>query len=421
MTDPYWDTNDHFIGTKRPHEGKNYTGNFQDVSSIVSGQVLYDINHNFCQSWDRPSNIMYSSSTDSNVQLAYEEKLSTNLKRQQARQAYSPKDKLGEEVMAQILRTYDTPEVEDIQAMYLQNITKVSSYIYTENQYFRWGKLVQTFIEHWQKMKQYHRTQPIHWFVVTNSSDSGIGGGIKSSYEMFNLLGRRDVMPVVAKEFDKELPLDTRAFKQRDKQINRLEAKIKRYEKHGLQGFEQAEDLKQEMAELKAQQEKDAKDIMREAKKLKQDLSDEIGIKVHICTLVAQVPPHLDNPDTPIEDYWREVYVHSKCTMMDDTFLFIGSANINERSMKTDTELGIISECAKVTKQLRKDLWQLHLKEVNTEANPNQLNNPTNAQKAFKIWEELLKINTEHRDKQLTPIRPLCEFLRLSPKITNLD
>ncbi|BAS48441.1 phospholipase D/Transphosphatidylase [Aggregatibacter actinomycetemcomitans NUM4039] len=43
----------------------------QDVSAIVTGQVLWDINHNFCQSWDRKSNKQWGSDmveTDLTVQ-----------------------------------------------------------------------------------------------------------------------------------------------------------------------------------------------------------------------------------------------------------------------------------------------------------------------------------------------------------------
>ncbi|OOF67684.1 hypothetical protein BKG95_06695 [Rodentibacter pneumotropicus] len=40
---------------------------------------------------------------------------------------------------------------------------------------------------------------PIHWFTVTNSSDSGIGVGSYTTNEMFKLLGKQDVMPNVAR------------------------------------------------------------------------------------------------------------------------------------------------------------------------------------------------------------------------------
>ncbi|KAI3966409.1 hypothetical protein MKW92_037897 [Papaver armeniacum] len=59
------------------------------------------------------------------------------------------------------------------------------------------------------------------------------------------------------------------------------------------------------------------------------------------------VPPHSPQPDTP---YWSAqmhrrfmVYVHSKIMIVDDTYILIGSANINQRSMdgRRDTEIAI--------------------------------------------------------------------------------
>ena len=51
MVDNYWDDSNHSLKTTLPNKGKNSPTPLQDVSSIVTGQVLWDINHNFCQSW----------------------------------------------------------------------------------------------------------------------------------------------------------------------------------------------------------------------------------------------------------------------------------------------------------------------------------------------------------------------------------
>ncbi|SSZ30485.1 Uncharacterised protein [Aggregatibacter aphrophilus] len=48
------------------------------------------------------------------------------------------------------------------------------------------------------------RPGPIHWFVVTNSSDSGIGSGTFTTNNMLKLLGRQDVMPNVARNVNLE-------------------------------------------------------------------------------------------------------------------------------------------------------------------------------------------------------------------------
>lgn len=47
------------------------------------------------------------------------------------------------------------------------------------------------------------------------------------------------------------------------------------------------------------------------------------GLKIHICSLVAQ--------DSPV-DNWVPVYIHSKLMIVNDVFTTHGSANINTRS-----------------------------------------------------------------------------------------
>ncbi|MBN6068199.1 phospholipase, partial [Aggregatibacter actinomycetemcomitans] len=167
MVDNYWDTDEHSLKTTAPNRGKNSPTPLQDVSGIVTGQVLWDINHNFCQSWDRENNKQWG-----------DDEVETNLMAKRkgfTREHYSYENNLVEgslEVMAQIVRTYDQPDIEDIMKVYLNNIKQTTSYLYTENQYFRFPPLVREFIAHWESLKNCGRAEgPIHWFTVTNSSD----------------------------------------------------------------------------------------------------------------------------------------------------------------------------------------------------------------------------------------------------------
>ena len=48
MIDNYWDSSTHIYGNlKAGNVGKNVNTPLQDVSSIVTGQVLWDLNYNF--------------------------------------------------------------------------------------------------------------------------------------------------------------------------------------------------------------------------------------------------------------------------------------------------------------------------------------------------------------------------------------
>ncbi|OSI25414.1 phospholipase D-like domain-containing protein [Neisseria dumasiana] len=402
MVDNYWDDNSHFYGrTSSPDKGKNVEVPLQDVSSIVSGEVLWFINRNFCQAWDRVSN----------------EKLEEKRKKLTLDQ-YPLNKSLGTPLMAQILRTYDKPDIEDIKKIYLQNIKKISSYIYTENQYFRWPVLAEAFIQHWQNLRKQGRpaSMPIHWFAITNSSDDGLGKGTFTTNKMLEKLGRQDVMPNVGvterKSEVKNLSLALSASSTHPSR--RLDTKQeaefqKRREELLNQGVEYSGEKYQPYT-------KEAEEI-RESDMVKR-LKKELGVKIHVCTLTAS-------------NAWKEVYVHSKVTVIDDVFTVISSANLNTRSMQVDTELGIFTESKAVAQKLRKDLWKLHTRDLHradsdplkysAKANPNGMHDPAKAVIAFKEWSKLMEKNKEQIKARKPPMYPLCEFLRLDPKITTLD
>ena len=55
------------------------------------------------------------------------------------------------------------------------------------------------------------------------------------------------------------------------------------------------------------------------------------------------------------------VYVHAKIGIIDDTWLTLGSANLNEHSLFNDTEMNIITHDPDLATQTRKRLWAEHL------------------------------------------------------------
>ncbi len=403
MVDNYWDDSNHSLKTTLPNKGKNSPTPLQDVSSIVTGQVLWDINHNFCQSWDRQNNKQWGKDP---VDIGI-----TGKRQSFTRDHYQPNPSLVDDsklVMAQIVRTYDQPDIEDIMKVYLKNIKQTTSYIYTENQYFRFPPLVREFISHWETIKNNGRTEgPIHWFTVTNSSDEGIGVGTYTTNEMFKLLGKQDVMPGVARNIKlNELEAQLGMAKKREFRLYNESMKAPTAEGKAVAAAEfeknqqEIQRIEKEIGEIKAKQHEEQKtqeagkagptkkegelnqiessELGQEepnlTKELGYEISDTPGIKAHICTLMPKdengkyVHTYKKNgKDTP-----AEVYVHSKVTIMDDVFTVISSANLNTRSMQVDTELGIIMECADVAEGLRKRLWDLHTNK-NFAANPDDM------------------------------------------------
>ena len=411
MLDNYWDRSTHIYGNlEAANAGKNVNTPLQDVSSIVTGEVLWDLNYNFCQSWDRDGFFDNRGYYDSSENLTQDRKGIQ-------RSSFKPNPNMGMGGMtlqAQIVRTYDKPRVKDIMKVYLKNIQQTTSYIYTENQYFRWPVLAEEFLSHWKNMRK-GRPGPIHWFVVTNSSDSGIGSGTFTTNNMLKLLGRQDVMPNVARNVNLE-ELETEKSRialsnpkgtlgvpgpldeTRKARIKALDAEIESRKK----------DLENEKQKIKKGDIAEPEEDRQFTQKLGYELKDTPGIKAHICTLVA-------------DNAWQEVYVHSKVTIMDDTFTIISSANLNTRSMEKDTELGIILQTGEVARDLRKRLWSLHTKK-NAAANPDGRHDYNVAKQVFAVWKVLLDDNRKaKKEKSSKPLYPLRQFFRPNPTVSRKD
>ncbi|HEX5370643.1 MAG TPA: phospholipase D family protein [Dehalococcoidia bacterium] len=58
---------------------------------------------------------------------------------------------------------------------------------------------------------------------------------------------------------------------------------------------------------------------------------------------------------------YRPVYVHAKLAIVDDEWLIVGSANLNDRSLHSDSEIGVLAHDADLARKLRLDLWSEHL------------------------------------------------------------
>lgn len=57
----------------------------------------------------------------------------------------------------------------------------------------------------------------------------------------------------------------------------------------------------------------------------------------------------------------EQIYVHAKVGIVDDRWLTIGSANLNNHSLFNDTEMNVVTHDADLTTQTRRRLWAEHL------------------------------------------------------------
>jgi phosphatidylserine/phosphatidylglycerophosphate/cardiolipin synthase-like enzyme len=55
------------------------------------------------------------------------------------------------------------------------------------------------------------------------------------------------------------------------------------------------------------------------------------------------------------------IYVHAKVGIVDDAWMTIGSANLNEHSLFNDTEMNVVTQDARLTRDTRLRLWAEHL------------------------------------------------------------
>jgi len=397
MLDAYWDTDRHSAVIRTGHQGRNGPTPRQDISSRVTGPILQFLNSTFCESWDRE--------TDEGL----------GEQRKTVPLTHKRLPGYGTSVMAQVLRTnfrrqdgaHEGARDNDIQEMYLQAVNNVTDFVYIENQYFRYPPIanqikdaVMAQIKGGRDPETYG---PIHSFVVTNSTNEGMGDGTVNTYRMLDALGRADTIPGVAalqRQDDLQALYDA-AEKHEERALTRLN-RAKQHRSYGAtataaqaqaEGEYLLEQAQRRMAELKQQ--------MNEPKVIAP--VDIPGLKVHVCTLVA--------PDS-LPGKWVDVYIHSKLMIVDDVFMTLGSANINTRSMEGDSELNICHENAAVTAPLRRRLWDMHT---------GRLGGQEDAGDAFRAWQELIDENKKRKLEGQSPAASLIEFYRDDPKRTYLD
>ena len=61
------------------------------------------------------------------------------------------------------------------------------------------------------------------------------------------------------------------------------------------------------------------------------------------------------------------VYVHSKAAVVDDAWLTVGSANLNEHSLFNDTEANVVVHDPALAREVRLRLWEEHLERPRAE------------------------------------------------------
>jgi phosphatidylserine/phosphatidylglycerophosphate/cardiolipin synthase-like enzyme len=104
----------------------------------------------------------------------------------------------------------------------------------------------------------------------------------------------------------------------------------------------------------------------------------------------------------------RPVYVHAKIGTVDDNWLTVGSANLNEHSLFNDTEMNVVSRDPALAKATRLKLWSEHLEQSIAETDHDP------AEVIDNCWRPLATEQLERRRRG----QPLTHRLLLLPQVS---
>ncbi len=102
--------------------------------------------------------------------------------------------------------------------------------------------------------------------------------------------------------------------------------------------------------------------------------------RILACALYARSGPRAD-----------PIYVHAKVAIIDDRWLTLGSANLNEHSLFNDTEMNVVAQNPELALRTRKRLWAEHL-ELPVEQIP-----PDAIRAIDELWKPISREQLERR------------------------
>lgn len=344
----YWDTTAHLLDdTRREQGGANERreclqgmaadGGFatlkpyQDYACrIDGGRALIALYNNFVKAWDR--------AIDDRTRSASTDCVSRELP------CGSPPARLLRKVepgdsTVQIVLTQPEEQDKTIKETYFRAVTQASlaaGYLYVENQYFQYEDWAQHLLAERKKVVAAWKTGSVkagksledmpvmHVFIVIPVPERA--QMVPRTHDTLAALGQHDGMTGQNKMIDD--------YNKRPKT------------RHVRGGFGITNEVEVTLP-----------DVVRHSNGINKPgamtLESEFGLKVSVAML---------NVSAFDKDRWRyrEIYIHSKLMLVDDVFMTLGSANLNQRSMAVDSEINIATIDRRVARDLRKRVWRMH-------------------------------------------------------------
>ncbi|WP_353627706.1 phospholipase D-like domain-containing protein [Ralstonia pseudosolanacearum] len=424
----YWDTQQHLFHD--PRRGESWEGSddsqpglkpYQDYACRIQGEALVAVSKNFTDAWNRAKGKGAALSRAHDLKkppAALTQNLGSPLQR------------------AQIVRTQPEEKEKTIKRLYQQATSFARNYIYVENQYFQhseWAtelKALRTdFVKGWQAAGKSPADLPnLHVMVVIPTPERK--QMVPRTYDTVKVLGQGTSMPNQDKGTEDEIK------RNRDQQAT-WDAYAKQQKAKGLQPdydlypaplsptAQSAKDLGDKAAIAKALGQIGMRTLVgslwsfdknwRNSKLSRETAEQQARWDEHVKKQQAKgelpdpdMAPLLPLPNDMIAARYREIYIHSKLLLIDDSFFTLGSANLNLRSMAVDAEINVGTDDLDKSEDLRKRAWKLHTGNA-PGCNPATLN-PKAMADAFDAWRALTQNNAALRPKGDAPTGFLLPF-----------
>lgn len=326
------------------HENYTHGRPFQDYACRIVGPALAQLHFNFENAWAAALQV---------GELPYQTP--------PAPPAKIPRVAGNPAHLVQIVRTQPHEREKSIKEVYFQATSSARNYIYMENQYFFYPEfarhLIKTRKKHcddWMKEAKKPVTEmpKLHLFIVIPHPERE--EMVPRTYDTLTLLGAGDSMSEQKGLVDK----------------GKLDFV------YGKSSRGRGEVLDRPSVE---------------------NLEKTLGVVVSVARL------RTSGPDADKNMSYREIYIHSKLMIIDDVFITVGSANLNQRSMAIDSEINIAATGSIYAVDLRERVFELlYGGDIKYSGQPKDMPD------AFRNWSRRMSKN---QDIQQAGTQPMTGFL----------
>jgi len=274
---------------------------YQDYACRVEGPALERLHQNFVRGWN--------TAALAHQQLKEIHGIPPKIKTRLANPAQA----------VQIVRTQPHENEKTIKALYLQAMSWARNYIYIENQYFFYPAFARSLKQHrmaysqsWVEKsgKPVSMLPKLHLFIVIPNPERD--EMVPRTADTLTELGHSSDLPNQMNLIDSGKASQKYADSHKGKKGNRV------LDRQGVQ-----------------------------------QLADTMGLQVSVARL------RTSGLDANQKMAYREIYIHSKLMLIDDVFVTLGSANMNQRSMAVDSEINIAATGLDQVSTLRDRIFSL--------------------------------------------------------------